>query len=88
MYTPLYIKTDYSIMSSLIKIDDLIRFAKEFNIKALAVADDNMCYALPFYEACIKEGIKPIIGLEYKKDDINVALFAKDYDGYKKRGNF
>ena len=29
MYTPLYIKTDYSLLSSLIKIDDLVENLKK-----------------------------------------------------------
>ena len=35
MHTPLYIKTDNSLLQSLIKIDNLIEFAKENNIKVL-----------------------------------------------------
>ena len=42
MYTPLYIKTDNSLQSSLIKINDLIEFALKNNIKSLAITDSNM----------------------------------------------
>ena len=37
MYQPLYTKTNYSLLSSLIKIDDLIDFAKEHNFKCLTI---------------------------------------------------
>ena len=34
MYTPLYIKTDYSLLNSLIKIDDLIKKLKKLAIQS------------------------------------------------------
>ena len=39
---PLYIKTDNSLLSSLIKIDDLITYAVKNEIKTLAITDDTM----------------------------------------------
>ena len=42
MYTNLYIKTNYSLLSSLVKIDKLIEEAKKRHIKSLAICDDNM----------------------------------------------
>ena len=54
IYTPLYIKTDYSLLQSLIKIKDLIKFAKENNIKSLSIVDDNLSGVMEFYKECIK----------------------------------
>ena len=62
-YTPLWIKTDYSILSSLIKIDDLISTLKSLEIKSDAICDDNLYCAMEFYTKCIKNDIKQIIGL-------------------------
>ena len=42
MYNPLYIKTDYSLLSSLIKIDNLINYLKKYNITSCAIVDDNL----------------------------------------------
>ena len=81
-YTPLWIKTDYSILSSLIKIDDLISTLKKFNIKSAAICDDNLYGAMEFYTKCIKNDIKPIIGLEVNLDYI-ILLYAKNYKGYQ-----
>ena len=81
-YTPLWIKTDYSILSSLIKIDDLISTLKEFNIKSAAICDDNLYGAMEFYTKCIKNDIKPIIGLEVNLD-YTILLYAKNYSGYQ-----
>lgn len=81
-YIPLWIKTDYSILSSLIKIDDLINTLSLNNIDAAAICDDNLFGTMEFYNKCKKKGIKPIIGLEIKLD-YPVLLYAKNYKGYQ-----
>lgn len=81
-YSPLWIKTDYTLLSSLIKIDDLINLYKENNIKTAFICDDNLCGTMEFYTKCIKNNIKPIIGLEVKLDYI-LLLYAKNYHGYQ-----
>lgn len=81
-YTPLWIKTDYSILSSLIKIDDLISMLKSLEIKSAAICDDNLYGAMEFYTKCIKNDIKPIIGLEVNLEE-TILLYAKNYAGYQ-----
>ena len=76
---PLYIKSDNSLLKSLIKIDDLIAYAINNNIKSLALTDDTMYGVLEFYIKCKKNNIKPIIGLEIN----DIVLYAINYDGYK-----
>lgn len=83
MYTPLYIKTDNSLQQSLIKINDLIEFAKNNNIKSLTITDNNMYGVIDFYKMCINNTIKPIIGLECAYNDKKLVLYAINYDGYK-----
>ena len=81
-YVPLYTKTENSLLSSLIKIDELIKFAKSYNYKALSIVDNNMFGVMEFYKKCLQNDIKPIIGLEVKLDN-NLVLYAKNYNGYK-----
>jgi len=81
MYTPLYIKTDYSLLNSMIKIKELVKFAKKNNIKALTITDDNMFGVMEFYTECVENNIKPIIGLELLQFDR--ILYAKNEQGYK-----
>lgn len=83
MITPLYVQTNYSLLSSLIKVEDLIEFAKKHNLKALAIADNTMFIAMDFYKKCLENQIKPIIGLELKLENDIVLLYAKNYQGYK-----
>lgn len=80
-YVPLYVKTDYSVLTSLIKIDDLIEKALIYNISELGVCDDNLFYVMEFYNKCINNNIKPIIGLDLKS--FNILLYAKNYNGYQ-----
>ena len=83
MYTPLNIKTDNYLQSSMIKISDLIRFAKEKNITSLTITDNNMYGVIDFYKECIKNNIKPIIGLEITVNNNIIILYCINYDGYK-----
>ena len=83
MYIPFNIKTDYSLMYSMIKIKDLVKYAVDHNIKALTITDDNLFGAIEFYDECIKNNIKPIIGLNIKQDDLDIILYALNYNGYQ-----
>ena len=83
MYTPLNIKTENSILSSLIKIDDLILFANKNNIKSLTITDNKMYGVYYFYKKCKESGIKPIVGLEVLVDSYKIILYCKNYDGYR-----
>lgn len=81
-YVPLYIKTNYSLLSSMIKIDDLILYAKKNNLKVLTITDNNMYGVMEFYNACLKASIKPIIGLEITYQDQIIILYCKNETGY------
>ena len=83
MYTPLYIKSNYSLLSSLVTIEKIIALCKSNNLKSIALCDDDMTSTMVFYKACLKNDIKPIIGMDVKIDDLSVLLYAKNYDGYK-----
>ena len=83
MYTPLYIKTDNSLQTSLIKVSELIEFAKQNNIKSLTITDNNMYGVMDFYKLFITNDIKPIIGLEIEYNTKKIVLYAENYDGYK-----
>ena len=83
MYIPLNNKTSYSLLSSLISIDDLINYAKKNNLKSIAIADENMYGVAEFITKCRNNGINPVVGLEIKIEDSKIVLYAKDYKGYQ-----
>ena len=67
MLCALQVKTCYSILSSLNRIDDLTKRAKEMGYSSLAITDvNNMFGVYEFYLSCLNNGIKPIIGMEVK----------------------
>lgn len=82
MYTPLYVKTNYSLLSSLITINELIKYCINNKIKQIAITDNNLFGMMNFYKECIKNNIKPIIGLELEIETNNILLYAKNYEGY------
>ena len=52
MIAPLFIKTNNTLLKSLIRIDDLITYAKKNNIEALTITDENMYGVMEFYKKC------------------------------------
>ena len=63
-FTPLDVKSSYSLLKSPTRISDLVTTAKERGYKALALTDENVLYgAVEFYNAAKKARIKPIFGL-------------------------
>lgn len=83
MYTPLNIKTENTLLTSLIRIDELVDFALSNNIKSLSITDTKMYGVYYFYKKCIENGIKPIVGLDINYDGYRIILYCKNYNGYK-----
>ena len=83
MFNTLGIKSDYSILKSLIKIDDLVSFCVNNKIPFASLIDDNLFSSIEFYDKCLKNNIKPIIGLDIVLEEKHLYLFAKNYNGYK-----
>ncbi|MFA9457156.1 DNA polymerase III subunit alpha [Halalkalibacter sp. AB-rgal2] len=86
---PIHVLSEYSLLSSTNRIEELIQHAHVLGYKQLALTDKNVLYgAVPFYQACKKRGIKPIIGLDIsvqvQADSVqNMRLYAKNNEGYK-----
>ena len=83
MYIPLFNRSNYEMLSSLLKTDDIVSFAKNNNISSIALTDSNMYATMEFIKKCESNNIKPIIGLEVILEEFKVLLYAKNYNGYK-----
>jgi len=83
MYIPLFNKSNYSLLSSLLRIDDIIFYAKKNNITSIALTDTNMYGTMEFIHKCRNNGIKPIIGLHVLLEEFNLIVLVKNYDGYR-----
>ncbi len=64
-FAPLHCHTQYSLLDGAADIDAMVKKAKEDNIPAVAITDHgNMFGVFKFYSACMKHGVKPILGCE------------------------
>lgn len=90
-FTPLDVKSSYSLLQSPIRISELVRTAKERGYQSLALTDENVLYgAVEFYNAARQEGIKPLIGLQMvialnnvDGTKLRLIFLAKDQQGYQ-----
>jgi len=65
MFAHLHVHSNYSFLRGASRVGDLVAAAKARGMQALAITDTNGMYGvIPFYRACIEQGIKPIIGTE------------------------
>ncbi len=80
-FTNLHVHTDYSLLDGAISLDNLIKFGKEHEMKALAISDHgNVFGAVKFFQKCKKAGIKPILGMEaYLTEDVAVKNIDNKY---------
>ncbi|MBK7770185.1 MAG: DNA polymerase III subunit alpha [bacterium] len=64
-FVHLHNHSDYSLLDGAQKTGDMAKRAAQYEQPALALTDHgNMFGAVEFYQACVKQGIKPIIGME------------------------
>ena len=83
MYIPLKVTTDYSLLKSLIKVSDLVSFCSREKITSCAICDNNLFGTIEFYQTCLKNHIKPLIGLEIRLNNLPIYLYAENYLGYQ-----
>ncbi len=88
----LRVHTEYSIADGLIKINDLARRAAALDMPAVAITDrSNLFGLIKFYQACIEQGVKPLIGVDVAFRDVatddaveyRCVLLAIDNRGYR-----
>lgn len=94
----LHVHSHYSLLNALPTPKELVAAAVEDGQTALALTDNGALYgAIDFYKACMKGGIKPIIGIDaflaprtrfdkeanIDKPRSRVILLAKNNEGYK-----
>ncbi len=88
MSCPLYIRSVYSLLSSMIPIEQAVAMGKRCGYRALGLVDRNVLSgAMAFKKVCTKANIKPVYGLEFDVDDNGevhtVVMYAKDDEGFK-----
>ena len=63
----------------IVKIDDIISYAKKNNLPSISLTDSNMFGTMEFIHKCEKQDIKPVIGLEVNLEDFTIVLYEKNY---------
>ncbi len=77
-------RSAYTFFGSLLKIDDIIKHAIDNGFSNAFLIDKEVMYGTQdFYNKCIKNGIKPIIGIEFEYGSEQVVAIANDNIGYK-----
>jgi DNA polymerase-3 subunit alpha len=96
-FVHLHVHTEFSLLDGACRIKELVARAKELGMPAVAMTDHGVMYgAIDFYQACMKAGIKPIIGCEVycatrsrfdreaaDRSQAHLLLLAQDVDGYR-----
>ena len=97
-FVHLHTHSHYSLLQALPKTKALVKAAIDRGMSALALTDaGNMYGTIDFYKECQKQGIKPIIGVDFyvavrtrhdKEPRIDnrrsrLVMLAKNQDGYK-----
>ncbi|MBR2788247.1 MAG: DNA polymerase III subunit alpha [Erysipelotrichaceae bacterium] len=88
MSAPLYIRSVYSLLSSLCRIEGIVSYGQRCGYKALGLVDRNVLSgAMAFKKACRKASIKPVFGLEFdlQLEDMiyTMVLYAADDEGFR-----
>jgi len=98
-FVHLHCHTQFSLLDSSARISDLFKKAVELKFPALAMTDNgNLFGAIEFYSQALKQGVKPIIGMDayiapgsrfekqmhgIKEASFRIPLLAKNEEGYK-----
>ncbi|MBQ9833561.1 MAG: DNA polymerase III subunit alpha, partial [Clostridia bacterium] len=95
-FVHLHVHTEYSLLDGSSRISNLVSRAKMLGMKSLAITDHGVMYGVVnFYKECIKQGVKPILGMEAyvaekslhdrdgSRDYAHLILLAKNEIGYK-----
>ncbi len=97
-FVHLHVHSHYSLLNGLAKPKALVKAAKKQGFTALALTDYGSMYgAIEFYQACLENEIKPIIGFEAyiaprkltdkdpeaDKELYRLILLAENFEGYQ-----
>ncbi len=97
-FVHLHVHSEYSLLDGACRVSKMAKVAKEIGQNSLALTDHGVMYgAVNFYNACKKEGIKPIIGCEvyvaprtrhqkehgFDSSPYHMILLCKNNEGYQ-----
>src|SRR3954463_6692241 len=89
-FVHLRLHTEYSLVDSVVRVDDLVAAAAEKGMPAVAVTDQNNLFSMvKFYKAALGAGVKPLIGVDLlvretgdRAQPTRIALICQSQVGY------
>ena len=97
-FVHLHVHTEYSLLDGLSNIKKLFAHIKQLGMDSIAITDHGVMYgAVEFYKEALKQGVKPILGMEGyitagdlhdrpergKLQNFHLLLLAKNIEGYR-----
>ena len=95
-FVHLHLHTEYSLLDGANRIEPLAARAAQLGMRALGMTDHGVMFGtIPFYKACKKHGVKPILGCELYvapenrhlktggEKGFHLTVLAENYEGYK-----
>jgi DNA-directed DNA polymerase III PolC len=94
MFTPLHVKSDYSLGYGTAAVDELVAAAAALGYRTLALTDlENLYGQVRFHHQCSRHGIRPLTGIELRPGfdgrrqfgnrSGRLLLLAADESGYR-----
>jgi len=95
----LHNRSEFSLLSSALRINDIAKFAAGNGMSAVALTDRmNLHACMKFYDACMRNGVRPIIGSEIAVESFSrqisvdplspavydIVILAENNKGYEK----
>jgi len=86
----LNVHSHFSLRYGTMSIESLVAEAKSFGIKELVLTDiNNSTGCMPFIMKCREEGLRPLIGIEFRKErHLLYVGIAKNKEGMKELNDF
>ena len=92
-FVHLHLHSEYSLLDGACRIEEIPKKARQLGQSAVAITDHGVMYGcVAFYDACVREGVKPVIGCEMyvsrgKMDEAgehdHLVLLVKNDTGYR-----
>lgn len=81
-YVPLRSRSNGSLLKGASPPGAYVEAAAEWRLPAIALADDNLLCAVPFFEAARAAGVRPVLGATLWEGPGGAAAFVENAEGY------
>src|SRR5690554_5951660 len=86
MFGVFNLKSAYSMLNSLIHLDDLVKKAVDESYEFVALTDNHLHGTIELFELAKEYNVKPVLGINIKLTEPNkdeFLVYVKNQEGYK-----